>query len=109
MAPGPKTPSNTGRWVVSESSRTASLRARALGATRSARDCGGYEGRGLPCRLVRRGSVMRERILVAHDGRELRDILVGFLGGEGYEGDGCGGGEAALAALRGTAYDRVST
>ena len=31
---------------------------------------------------------MHEKILVAEDEKELRDILVGFLKGEGYEVDG---------------------
>src|SRR5262249_23606857 len=57
----------------------------------------------------RRPDDMKERILVADDERELRDILVGFLRGEGYEVDGFEDGEAALAALRGTPYDLVLT
>ena len=52
---------------------------------------------------------MTARILVADDERELRDILVSFLRGEGYEVDGFEDGEAALAALRGTAYDLLLT
>jgi two-component system response regulator PilR (NtrC family) len=50
-----------------------------------------------------------ERILVADDERELRDMLVSFLRGEGYEVDGVEDGEAALQALRGTAYDLLLT
>jgi two-component system response regulator PilR (NtrC family) len=52
---------------------------------------------------------MKERILVADDERELRDVLIGFLKGEGYEVDGAEDGEAALALLRETAYDLVLT
>jgi len=49
------------------------------------------------------------RILVVDDERELRDLIAGFLRDEGYEVDGFEDGEAALAALRGTAYDVVLT
>src|SRR5262245_8491652 len=51
----------------------------------------------------------KERILVADDERELRDILVGYLRSEGFEVDGFEDGEAALRALRETAYDLVLT
>ena len=52
---------------------------------------------------------MSVRILVADDERELRDLLVSFLKGEGYEAEGFADGETALAALRATAYDLVLT